>query len=179
MRRSSPPWVQRLDPESYFPGRTTGILICGGVIVAMMQRKASAVWEGNLKEGKGSFSVGSGSFSAAYDFRKRFEDAPGTNPEELLAAAHAACFSMALSAVLGVKFNATPRVIRTTATCSLGPKDGGGFKIYSMHLDVTGDVPGMTAEQFAEAANDAKNGCPVSGVFAGNIDITVDAVFTG
>lgn len=141
----------------------------------MIHRTASATWEGSLKEGRGSFSVGSGIISAPYDFRTRFENAPGTNPEELLAAAHAACFSMALSAVLGAKYNISPKAIRTRATCSLGPKEGGGFKIYSMHLEVVGDVPGVNEEQFTDAANEAKNGCPVSGVFAGNIDITLNA----
>ncbi|MHA2620627.1 MAG: OsmC family peroxiredoxin [bacterium JZ-2024 1] len=143
--------------------------------MAMIQRQATAKWEGTLREGKGSFSVGSGLYSAPYDFRKRFGDEPGTNPEELLAAAHAACFSMALSAILGAKFNATPTYIHTTATCSLGPKDGGGFRIYSMHLEVTAEVPGISEAQFLEAANDAKAGCPISGVLEGNIEITLTA----
>jgi osmotically inducible protein OsmC len=151
----------------------------GGVILKMIQRTAEAIWEGNLKEGRGSVRVESGAISAPYDFRKRFENEPGTNPEELLAAAHAACFSMALSAVIGAKFNATPKSIHTKATCSLGPKDGGGFKVYSMHLDVTGEVPGITAQQFAEAAEEAKKGCPVSGVFGNNIGITLSATFRG
>src|SRR6266487_6015469 len=102
-----------------------------------MERKASAVWQGSLKDGKGEFSAPSGVFShTPYSFRTRFEDAPGTNPEELIAAAHASCFSMALSAQLGAA-NLTPESINTTANLTLEKLDS-GWTISAIHLDVTG-----------------------------------------
>src|SRR5213076_3585572 len=112
-----------------------------------MERKASAVWKGGLKDGKGEFSAPSGVFShVPYSFRTRFEDAPGTNPEELIAAAHAACFSMALSAQLGAA-NLTPESINTNITLTMDKLDA-GWTITAVHLDVTGRVPKADAAAF-------------------------------
>ena len=137
-----------------------------------MESKASAVWKGGLKDGKGTISANSGVLSnIPYTFATRFEGARGTNPEELIAAAHAGCFSMALSAQLGGA-NLTPESINTQATVTL-EKVEGGFGITKIHLDVTAKVPGATAEAFNKAAQDAKAGCPVSKVL--NAKITMDA----
>ena len=133
-----------------------------------MQRKASAVWKGSLKEGKGTVSATSGVLSnTPYSFATRFESTPGTNPEELIAAAHAGCFSMALSAQLGGA-NLTPESISTTATLNLEKLDS-GWAITAVHLDVVGRVPGASADAFQKAAEDAKNGCPVSKVLKATI----------
>jgi osmotically inducible protein OsmC len=137
-----------------------------------MERKASAVWKGSLKDGQGTVSSASGILSnTKYSFKTRFEDAPGTNPEELIAAAHAACFSMALSAQLGGA-NLTPESIETAATLSMEKLEA-GWTITAVHLDVTAKVPGASAEAFATAAANAKAGCPVSKVL--NAKITLDA----
>jgi lipoyl-dependent peroxiredoxin len=137
-----------------------------------MQRKASAVWKGGLKDGQGSISSDSGILSnTKYSFKTRFEDGPGTNPEELIAAAHAACFSMALSAQLGGA-NLTPESINTTANLTMEKLDS-GWTITAVHLDVNAKVPGASADQFNKAAQDAKAGCPVSKVL--NAKITLDA----
>jgi lipoyl-dependent peroxiredoxin len=137
-----------------------------------MERKASAVWKGGLKDGKGEFSAPSGIFShVPYSFKTRFEDAPGTNPEELIAAAHASCFSMALSAQLGGA-NLTPENINTTANLKL-EKVEGGFAITAIHLDVTAKVPNADDAAFQKAAENAKAGCPVSKVL--NAKITMSA----
>jgi lipoyl-dependent peroxiredoxin len=133
-----------------------------------MQRKASAVWKGGLKDGKGTVSASSGVLSnTPYSFTTRFENAPGTNPEELIAAAHAACFSMALSAQLG-SANLTPESINTTATLTLEKLDS-GWTISAIHLDVTARVPKADAAAFQKAAQDAKSGCPVSKLLKANI----------
>lgn len=137
-----------------------------------MKRKASAVWQGGLKDGKGTVSSDSGVLSDnQYSFATRFEQGNGTNPEELIAAAHAGCFSMALSLVLG-ESDITPEKVATTATVSIEPSDD-GFEIPAVHLDVTARIPGMDEEAFQNAANAAKGGCPVSKVL--NADITMDA----
>jgi lipoyl-dependent peroxiredoxin len=137
-----------------------------------MERKASAVWKGGLKDGKGEFSAPSGVFShVPYSFKTRFEDAPGTNPEELIAAAHASCFSMALSAQLGGA-NLTAESINTTANLKL-EKVEGGFAITAIHLDVTAKVPNADDATFQKAAENAKAGCPVSKVL--NAKITMSA----
>ncbi len=137
-----------------------------------MQRKASAVWKGGLKDGKGTVSSASGVLSnTPYSFTTRFENTPGTNPEELIAAAHAGCFSMALSAQLGGA-NLTPESINTSATLTMEKLDS-GWTITAVHLDVTAKVPGASAEAFNKAAQDAKAGCPVSKVL--NAKITMDA----
>lgn len=141
-----------------------------------MQRKASAVWKGGLKDGKGAVSSTSGVLSnTPYSFTTRFEDAPGTNPEELIAAAHAGCFSMALSGQLGAA-NLTADSINTTATLTMEKLDA-GWTITTVHLDVTAKVPGATAEAFDKAAQNAKAGCPVSRVL--NAKVTMDAKLEG
>ena len=137
-----------------------------------MQRKASAVWKGGLKDGKGAVSADSGVLSSTpYSFVTRFENTPGTNPEELIAAAHAACFSMALSAQLGAA-NLTPSSINTTASLSLEKLES-GWAITTIHLDVVGRVPNADDAAFQKAAENAKAGCPVSKVL--NAKITMNA----
>src|ERR687894_2773741 len=126
-----------------------------------MRRKASAVWNGGLKDGKGTISTDSGVLEQTqYSFRTRFEDGQGTNPEELIAAAHAGCFSMALSGQLG-NAGLTAERIDTTAAVTLEKTDA-GFTITKVHLDVRARVPGATEESFTTAANNAKAGCPIS-----------------
>ncbi|MGA9640666.1 MAG: OsmC family protein [Terriglobales bacterium] len=137
-----------------------------------MERKASAVWKGGLKDGKGTISSTSGVLSnTPYSFTTRFEGTPGTNPEELIAAAHAACFSMALSAQLGGA-NLAPESISTSATLTMEKLEA-GWTITAVHLDVAAKVPGASAEAFNKAAQDAKAGCPVSKVL--NAKITMNA----
>lgn len=137
-----------------------------------MKRKASAAWNGGLKDGNGTISSGSGVLSdTPYSFSGRFEDGTGTNPEELVASAHAGCFSMALSGELE-KAGLTAESIRTAATVTLDKADG-GFAITSVHLDVTAKVPDADQKAFEAAANGAKSGCPVSKLL--KADITMDA----
>jgi osmotically inducible protein OsmC len=137
-----------------------------------MNRKGSAVWKGGLKDGQGTVSTPSGVLKETpYSFRARFEDGSGTNPEELIAAAHAGCFSMALSLFLAEK-GLTADEIRTTATVSL-EQVGGGFSITKVHLDLTAKIPGADETAFQEAAKGAKENCPVSKLF--NAEITLDA----
>ncbi|HEV7903316.1 MAG TPA: OsmC family protein [Pyrinomonadaceae bacterium] len=137
-----------------------------------MKRNANAEWRGGLKDGKGTISTDSGVLEQTqYSFSTRFEDGKGTNPEELIAAAHAGCFSMALSGQLG-KAELTAESIRTTATVTLDKVEG-NFTITEVHLQVAARVPGATQEQFDTAANNAKAGCPVSRVL--NAKITLDA----
>ena len=140
-----------------------------------MASKATAVWTGSLKEGKGSISSATGVLkSANYSFATRFEGAnTGTTPEELIAAAHAGCFSMALGAQLGGA-GLTPEKIETEAAVTLAKTDG-GFAITRITLTTTASVPGATAEVFAKAAADAKAGCPISKLFANNTEIVLDA----
>ena len=139
----------------------------------MTTSTASAVWEGGLKGGKGSFKAGSGAFQGPYTFATRFEGAKGTNPEELIAAAHAACLSMALSAGLE-KAGKPATSISTKASCTIDMV-GGGPKITTMKLEVRGKVPGIDQAAFAKAAEEAKNGCPVSGALKGNVAFQLDA----
>jgi len=137
-----------------------------------MQRKASAAWQGGIKDGKGSITTESGVLSATpYSFGTRFEGAPGTNPEELLAAAHAGCFSMALSLMLG-EAGIRPEQIDTQAAVTLEKTDG-GFSITKVHLDVNVRAPGADRAKFEAAAAKAKAGCPVSKVL--NAAITMNA----
>ncbi|CAM3811569.1 OsmC family protein [Cereibacter sphaeroides] len=136
-----------------------------------MKRKGSAVWMGDLKTGKGTVSTQSGVLSEAqYGFNTRFEEGPGTNPEELIGAAHAGCFSMALSNVLG-EAGMTAERIETAATVSL-EKQGDGFAITAVHLDLTASIPGASEESFREAAEKAKAGCPVSKLMTAEITMT-------
>jgi len=135
-----------------------------------MKRTASAQWHGDLKSGKGSVSTASGVLSQSqYSFSTRFENGKGTNPEELLAAAHAGCFSMALSAQLG-QAGLTPESIETTCAISL-EKGADGFGITESHLDVKAKVPGASQEAFAKAVEAAKSGCPVSRLYKTNITL--------
>ena len=137
-----------------------------------MQRKASAVWQGNLKGGKGTISTASGVLSnAQYSFGTRFEEGIGTNPEELIAAAHAGCFSMALSAQLG-EAGLTADSIATTATVAL-EKTAAGFEVTASHLDVVAKIPGASQDAFDKAAGNAKAGCPISRLL--NAKITMAA----
>ncbi len=137
-----------------------------------MQRKASAVWKGGLKDGKGTVSATSGVLSnTPYSFTTRFENTPGTNPEELIAAAHAACFSMALSAQLGAA-NLTAESINTSATLTMDKLDA-GWTITTIQLDVSARVPNADEAAFRKAAENAKSGCPVSKVL--NAKITMNA----
>jgi osmotically inducible protein OsmC len=137
-----------------------------------VQRTASAVWNGALKDGKGSISTQSGMLSdAPYSFVTRFENQKGTNPEELIAAAHAGCFTMALSAQLGT-INFTPQSLRTTAAVTLEKLDA-GWTISKIHLDVSANVPGISASAFDSAAASAKANCPVSRLF--KAEITMEA----
>jgi len=137
-----------------------------------MKRSAQAKWQGDLKGGTGTISTASGTLSTTpYSFGSRFEQGTGTNPEELLAAAHAGCFTMALSAQLGeAGLKATS--LETSCTITLEQKDG-GFAITESHLELKAKVPGATAEAFEKATKAAETGCPVSKLF--NTKITLDA----
>jgi osmotically inducible protein OsmC len=137
----------------------------------IMERKASAVWKGGLKDGKGSISAPGGVLNnTQYSFTSRFENGPGTNPEELIAAAHAACFSMALSAQLGGA-NLTPESISTNVTLTMEKLDS-GWTITASHIDVVGKVPGADAATFQKYAEAAEKGCPVSKVLNAKISMT-------
>lgn len=137
-----------------------------------MKKTGSAVWSGGIKDGKGAISSQSGILNnAPYGFNARFESGPGTNPEELIGAAHAGCFSMALSLELG-KAGMTAENIATTSTVTLD-KVGTGFAITAVHLDVVARIPGADPAAFHAAANTAKTGCPVSKLL--NATITMDA----
>jgi len=137
-----------------------------------MKRKGSAVWKGTLKEGRGTVSSDSGALrDVQYSFSTRFENGVGTNPEELIAAAHAGCFSMALSGQLG-NAGMTPESIATTATITLEKTDA-GFTITAVHLDVLAKIPGADKGAFETAAGNAKSGCPVSRLL--KAEITMDA----
>ncbi|MDQ3556387.1 MAG: OsmC family peroxiredoxin [Gemmatimonadota bacterium] len=139
----------------------------------MPTRNAHAVWQGGLKGGMGSFGGASGAIGGDYSFGSRFENSGGTNPEELLAAAEAACYSMALSGALEGQGYA-PESIRTEAACTV-EKQGEGFAITTMKLRVRARVPGLDAAVFRKAAEETKSGCPVSRALAG-VDIQLDAV---
>ncbi len=139
----------------------------------MPKHSGSAHWEGSLQEGRGTVSTGTKVLDAQpYGFKSRFEDGQETNPEELIGAAHAACFSMAFSMILG-QHDLKADAIDTRATVSLD-KEGDGFSITTIHLDMTATVPGADEETFQKAANAAKEGCPVSKALTGP-GITLDA----
>jgi lipoyl-dependent peroxiredoxin len=136
-----------------------------------MERSATAVWNGGLKDGKGSISTPSGVLSgSAYSFLTRFENAKGTNPEELIGAAHAACFAMALSAQLST-MNFTPQSVRATANVTLEKLDA-GWTISKIHLDVAAHIPDISEAAFQSAASSAKANCPVSRLFKAEISLT-------
>lgn len=137
-----------------------------------IKKTASAHWEGDLKKGKGTISTQSGALKEnPYGFNTRFEDQPGTNPEELIGAAHAGCFSMAFSMLLGQE-NFTPDSIDTKATITLEERDG-GFTVTASHLEMTARIPGIDQTKFDDIAGKAKVGCPISKLL--NADITLDA----
>ena len=137
----------------------------------MPVRKASAVWEGSIKEGHGTVKLGSGAFEGQYSFSSRFEEGTGTNPEELIGAAHAACFTMALSLILG-EAKLTAEEMETKADVTL-EKQGDGFAITSVHLTLSAKIPGADKAKFDELTAMAKAGCPVSKLL--NTKITLDA----
>ena len=140
-----------------------------------IRRNASAQWNGGLKDGRGTISTASGVLrDAQYSFGTRFENGIGTNPEELIAAAHAGCFSMALSGQL-TNAGTPPASVRTTATVTMEKTDA-GFTVTAVHLDVTASVPGIDAAAFETAANNAKTGCPISRLL--NATITMEAKLT-
>ncbi|MDX1931295.1 MAG: OsmC family protein [Capsulimonadales bacterium] len=137
-----------------------------------MNRTANAVWNGSLKDGSGTISTQSGVLNdTQYSFKTRFADGIGTNPEELIGAAHAGCYAMALSLILA-NHGMTPETIRSNAVVTLEQKDG-GFAITKIHLTVSAKVPGATSENFLAAATEAKENCPVSQVL--KAEITMDA----
>jgi osmotically inducible protein OsmC len=131
------------------------------------------VWEGGLAKGKGSYRAESGAVQGSYSFGSRFEQSPGSNPEELLAAAEAACYSMALSAALEQAGTPATRV-ETSAACTI-EKQAAGFKITTMKLTVRATVPGVDAAKFQAAAQATKEGCPVSAALKGNVALELDA----
>jgi len=136
-----------------------------------MIRKASAVWNGNLRDGKGTVTTESGALAQTpYSFRSRFETGTGTNPEELIAAGHAGCFTMALSAQL-TGAGLTPDTIATSAALTLEKLDN-GWTVTKIHLDVTARVPGATSETFQKLAADAKANCPISRLLKAEITMT-------
>lgn len=138
-----------------------------------MRRKASAVWNGGLQDGQGALSTDSGVLDGTqYSFSTRFAEGKGTNPEELIGAAHAGCFSMAFSGQLN-EAGLTPKEIRTTATVTMEKTDA-GFTVTRIHLDVQANVPGADQKAFEIAANNAKAGCPISRLL--NAEITMEAV---
>lgn len=139
----------------------------------MPVRTSDAEWKGSLKDGEGHMRLGSGAFEGRYSFDSRFENGGGTNPEELIGAAHAGCFSMALAADLGAA-GFDPEYVRTTAKVHITPKEGGGFEISQIDLTTGAKVGGIDAERFAEIAEGTKTGCPVSGALK-SVYITLDA----
>lgn len=138
----------------------------------MPARHSTAKWTGGLKDGSGTMKLGGGAWEGSYSFPSRFEDGTGTNPEELLGASHAGCFSMALSAGLG-KAGFSPKSVETTATVHLGPVEG-GFAITKIELESVAEVPDIDDEKFQEIANGAKTGCPISKALA-STEITLNA----
>ncbi len=139
----------------------------------MPKRTASARWDGSLTEGRGTMRMASGAYEGPYSFQSRFEEGDGTNPEELIAAAHAGCFSMALSAGLG-QAGHNPESVETEAVVHLD-KAGEGFAITRIELRTRASVPGLSDEEFQEIAEAAKQGCPVSQALAGVDSIELDA----
>lgn len=144
--------------------------------MADIRRTATAVWTGDLRGGEGTMSTGSAALrDAAYTFATRFKQAPGTNPEELIASAHAGCYSMSLANVLSQKGHEVAGV-ETTATIHLTPKEGGGFAITKSALEVRGRVPGLEAEIFEQLAAEAEAKCPVSNLLRPGLEIELEAI---
>ena len=142
----------------------------------MAIRSAKAQWDGNLQQGRGNMSFGSGAWTGQYSFASRFEEGTGTNPEELIGAAHAGCFSMAFANALAKK-GFEPKRVSTTANVHLTKGDA-GFSISTVELKTEADVPGIDDAQFQQIANEAKAGCPVSKALAGT-NIKLDAKLAG
>lgn len=142
----------------------------------MAVRSADAQWNGKLKDGNGTMRMGGGGWEGPYSFASRFEEGQGTNPEELIAAAHAGCFSMALSGELG-KAGHDPKSVATTAKVHLNKSDA-GFSITRVHLETEAEVPGLDAGEFQKLAEAAKKGCPVSRALQA-VEITLDATLKG
>jgi lipoyl-dependent peroxiredoxin len=140
----------------------------------MPTRRSSARWEGGLKTGKGTFKGEGGSIGGQYSFSSRFESGVGSNPEELLAAAEAACFSMALAGDLE-KNGTPPTSVETEAACTVSPDPAGGFSVKSIALDVTAVVPGIDDAKFQEIASGTLRNCPVSKAFRGNLELSINA----
>ncbi|HZP90155.1 MAG TPA: OsmC family protein [Actinomycetota bacterium] len=141
----------------------------------MPVRSADAVWEGSLTEGKGTMRMATGAFEGPYSFSSRFEEGPGTNPEELIAAAHAGCFSMALAGALS-RAGFVPTAVRTTARVHIDKQETGGFAITQVELSCEAEVPRIDEAQFREIAETAKVGCPVSKALAVPIDLVATLV---
>jgi osmotically inducible protein OsmC len=143
--------------------------------MAEIRRSAQAVWSGDLSSGKGRITTNSRVLKdTAYGFATRFGDELGTNPEELIAAAHAACYNMALAHTLSSKGH-PPRRIQTRAICSLSPQETGGFRITKMHLKAKAEVPDIDEAAFQQIAHEAEAGCPVSNALRGSLEIELDA----
>jgi osmotically inducible protein OsmC len=142
----------------------------------MAEREATVVWEGTLTEGKGRFTVGSGAIpEQAVTWKARTEEPDGlTSPEELIAAAHASCYAMALSYALQNAGHPAER-LTVTAQVGFGPRPGGGMKVTHSHLQVRGKVPGLDQQRFAELAREGEQGCPVSNALRNNVEITLEA----
>lgn len=132
----------------------------------MAIRSSNAQWEGDLKSGKGTMTVGKGAYTGPFSFASRFEEGTGTNPEELIAAAHAGCFSMAFSAELS-KAGHTPTRVATKATVHLGADPAGGMRVSKIELDTEAQVPGIDNAKFQEIAEGARKGCPISKLLTG------------
>jgi osmotically inducible protein OsmC len=139
----------------------------------MVQRTSQAEWRGNLQDGAGTMKLGSGAYEGAYSFKSRFADGTGTNPEELIAAAHAGCFSMAFSAGLS-KAGFTPTRVHTTATVTFD-KTPAGFAVTRIDLDTEGEVPNIEEAEFHQQAENAKRDCPISRLLAPGTEITMKA----
>lgn len=139
----------------------------------MPTRKATAAWEGDLQSGRGTLNAETGAASGGYSFSSRFEQGAGSNPEELLAAAHAACYAMALSGRLS-RSGKKPEKLTASAACTI-EKVGEGFKVTKMHLTVEARVPTMADDEFQQAAAAARDACPISGVMKGNVEVTLEA----
>ncbi len=143
--------------------------------MAEKYRKAGVLWTGDLRNGNGIISTESRAlFEQPFTYRMRFEDEPGTNPEELIAAAHASCFSMSVASTLA-KHGFNPVRTDTTATCVFAPKDGGGFRISNMQLHVRAEVPEIDVETFEDLIEDADRNCPVSNLLRNGLEIQIDA----
>lgn len=143
--------------------------------MADLKRTAKAVWNGDLKSGKGEINATSGVLKdTPYSFATRFENSPGTNPEELIASAHAACYSMAFAHTLSEK-GYQPQSIQTQAVCTIEPQEAGGFKITKIRLETRGQVSNIDAATFKEVAKEAGAGCPVSNALRGGVEIELDA----